>query len=201
MQRIPVITVASLLAMQIACAAPTPELTVEREARVSLLGAAAAARLRETLIHRLTAALDSAGAAGAIDVCAVEALPLAAAAAREAGDGLAIKRTALRVRNPMNAPDSLELQALAWFEGELAAGRPLPAHRVQVAGPGEYRYYEPLRTMPLCVQCHGPADDLDPDVRRVLAERYPRDAAVGYAEGNLRGLIRVTVPARALDLR
>lgn len=37
-----------------------------------------------------------------------------------------MKRTSLRVRNPQNAPDEMERQALAWYDGLRAAGQPLP---------------------------------------------------------------------------
>jgi hypothetical protein len=159
-------------------------------------GAETARSLREGLVRRLTAALDSAGPAGAIEVCAIEAMPLADSITRAAGNGITVRRTSDRVRNPANSPDEGDLEMLAMFEADLAAGRPLPGHRLQSAGSDTVRYYEPLRIMPLCVQCHGPAGEMDADVRRVLAERYPQDAAVGYREGDFRGLIRVSIPRR-----
>lgn len=159
-------------------------------------GAETARSLREGLVRRLTAALDSAGPASAIEVCAVEAMPLADSITRAAGMGVTVRRTSDRVRNPSNAPDEDDREMLALFEADLAASRPLPGHRLQSVGPDTVRYYEPLRTMPLCLQCHGPAEEMDADVRRVLAERYPQDAAVGYREGDFRGLIRVSIPRR-----
>jgi mono/diheme cytochrome c family protein len=162
------------------------------EQRVTAVGEKAAAALRTGLIGRLTAALAEGGPAGAIDVCALEAMPLTDSIAA-AGDGIALKRTATRVRNPLNAPDELERAALTWFESELAAGR-TPAAHVQRDG-ADFRYYAPLRVAALCLNCHGPVETLSSDVRRALQSRYPGDQATGYAEGDLRGLIRVSVPA------
>ncbi len=48
----------------------------------------------------------------------------------------------------------------------------------------------------LCVTCHGPTDALAPDVKQVLATRYPGDQATGYALGDLRGIAWAELPAR-----
>ena len=186
-----------LLLLSAACEAPAPERApaVDTDSAVAERGSEAARRLREGLVGLLTAAMESGGPVAGIEICASAAMVLTDSIARELGEGITVRRTSRRVRNPANAPDSLDLAALAWFEAELAAAGALPEHYVQAVTGGGYRYYEPLRTMPLCVQCHGPAEALDPAVRAAIAERYPEDRAVGYAEGDLRGLIRVGIPA------
>ena len=176
-----------------ACDGPRSMRSPQVDDAVVARAASAAALLREGLVQRLTGALDSAGPSGAIEVCAEQALPLSDSLARVAGVS-AIKRTSDRVRNPANAPDAGDREALERFRAELDAGRPLPQYFVEPAGADEARYYEPLRIMPLCVQCHGAVEDLDPEVRRMLAERYPEDRAVGYQEGDFRGLIRISIP-------
>lgn len=183
-----------VLAAAGACDRPEAVPEPDPDPAVRETGAEAARQLREGLVRRLAAALDSAGPVAAIEVCSRDAMMLTDSIARAAGDGIAVKRTTDRVRNPRNAPDELERQALARFQADLAAGRPLPGYFVQSAGAEGMRYYEPLRTAPLCLQCHGNVDDMDPAVRAVLAERYPQDRAVSYGEGDFRGLIRVTVP-------
>ena len=167
--------------------------TAAEEARVVAVGSGAAERLRTSLVKRLTAAIDSAGAAHAISVCSTDALALTDSITRTLGPGVEVKRTALRVRNPDNAPDSLETLALAHFTAAAEAGDSLPRHYVQRTTDG-FRYYEPLVTMPLCLQCHGPGRSIAADVRAEIAERYPQDRAIGYRQGELRGLIRVSTP-------
>ena len=156
-------------------------------------GSAAADALTSTLIGNLTAALDSAGPAGAIDFCATEALPLTASAAAALGD-VEIKRTSTRIRNPANAPDSLEREALAWFESRLEAEGAMPTAWVQAEGTAALRYYRPLVVNDLCVRCHGPMTALPPEVLEALGRRYPADEATGYLPGDFRGLIRVRIP-------
>lgn len=174
-------------------AEPAPEV----QAAVAEIGEEAAQALRAGLLGRLTAAIQEGGPEAAIDVCAREALPLTDSIARAGAGDMAVKRTALRLRNPANAPDALELAALQWFE-EHDAER--PSYLVQADGNG-YRYNAPLRIAAICTNCHGPADALSEGVRAALDRQYPDDAAVGYAEGELRGIIRVSVPASRLTPR
>ena len=97
-------------------------------------------------------------------------------------------------RNPDNAPDDAEEAALRYFEDAQLAGGSLPPSYVQRASDTEYRYYKPLFVGEPCLQCHGDADVLDPAVTTALVERYPTDLATGYAAGDLRGVVRVSVP-------
>jgi hypothetical protein len=165
------------------------------ETDVTRVGEAAATSLRQGLSARLTAAMAEGGPEAAIDVCAVEAMSLTDSIAA-ASPASAMKRTSLRVRNPRNAPDAAERAALEWFEERESAGE-RPTSLVERDGSG-YRYYAPLRVAALCVSCHGPSETLAPATRAALDARYPDDAATGYSEGDLRGLIRVTVPAAAI---
>lgn len=75
----------------------------------------------------------------------------------------------------------------------------LPDGRVQTAGDDELGYYQPLMVSEMCTQCHGPVADLQPGVRERLDELYPEHQAVGYAPGDLRGLIRMVVPREILE--
>jgi hypothetical protein len=168
------------------------------EAEVTRIGEGAATSLREGLTARLTAAMAEGGPVAAIDVCAVDALPLTDSIAA-ASPATAMKRISLRTRNPHNAPDEAERAALEWFEARAAAGE-RPASLVQRYG-GDYRYYSPLRAAAPCLNCHGPLESLAPATRTALEARYPDDQATGYGEGDLRGLIRVTVPAGAVGGR
>jgi len=153
--------------------------------------------LASALVAELQEQMGDEGAAAAIDFCATRALDLTAEVSRETGAD--IKRTSTRTRNPVNRPDSLERVALAYFQGHLDRGEPLPADWVQ-PGPGDsVRYYRPLLVAEFCTVCHGAAGALDAGVVEALASRYPSDEAVGYAEGDFRGLIRVQLPLASVS--
>jgi hypothetical protein len=174
-------------------AAP-PALSAAEEAHARELGAGAAAQLQQTLAPRIMAAIEEGGPAYAVQFCSSAADSLAAAASEAAG--VELKRTSFRYRNPDNAPDRWEEEALRHFEGFAERRDSMPAGWVQAVSDDEMRYYAPLMVAPLCVQCHGAAHVLGPGVREVLADRYPDDRATGYAVGDMRGVIRVSIPRK-----
>ena len=101
----------------------------------------------------------------------------------------------LKARNPADRPDEFERDALLELEELHRAGR-LPAKMTKILTSDEgrtLRYLRPIVIMPSCLACHGPADALDPEVAAMIAERYPEDEAIGYANGDLRGAFSVTV--------
>lgn len=124
----------------------------------------------------------------AIDVCAHLAPEIAAAHSKE---GWKIKRVSDKNRNPANVADSADLEILAQFA---SATPPDSIGRWGQSPNGLiYTYCKPIKTGALCLNCHGPAETLTPRVKERLTELYPRDRAVGYAEGDLRGMFVVKV--------
>jgi hypothetical protein len=154
--------------------------------------------LTQTLGSNLQAAMAEGGPVGAMEFCNVEALPLTRQVTEE--QGFTVARTSTRVRNPANAPDAAAALALAWYEDRGGEGDGPPPPLVQRLASGDYRFYQPLITQPLCLQCHGSASDLGPGVADALSELYPEDRAVGFEAGELRGLLHVTIPEGAAEV-
>jgi hypothetical protein len=187
----------AVLALATACGRGD-DLDDETRARVVAAGDPAAMTLVRTLGGKLNGELATNGPAGAIRFCSGEALTLTDSVSRTLGPGWELKRTTRRTRNPRNAPDSLEAAALEYFHQADEAGEEPESH-VQRTPAGDYRYYMPLRVGSMCLECHGPRDRIDPAVRQVLDTRYPADQATGYGAGDLRGVVRVTIPASAIE--
>lgn len=198
-------TIAAVAAAAVigACGNGREEIDAGVRDRVVALGDSAAMSLARTLSGRLNAALSVGGPAAAIEFCAGRAMELTDSVSDALGPGWSLRRTALRTRNPANAPDSLEALALQWFQAAedsaAATGAEPPLTHVQRTPAGDYRYYMPVRMGHMCLECHGDREQIEPAVRAVLDQRYPADQATGYGQGELRGLIRVTVPASAID--
>ncbi len=151
----------------------------------------AADALGQGLMQALLAQLNANGPEAALAFCADSAQMLTADYQRE---GLDVHRTSLKVRNPRNAPDSVEVRVLDLLAARHAEGTLTPEYvelRRLATGARELRYFRPIRVAAGCLTCHGPSDAIAPSIKAVLAERYPEDAAVGYAEGDLRGVIAV----------
>ena len=152
-------------------------------------------QLGTELKAELTSALASTGPTGAIHVCRTRAPEIAAKLSRETG--AVVSRTALRVRNPANAPDDLQRAILEQFADDLAAGHtemPLEAAvEINRGGKIERRYMRAIPMDAICQTCHG--SQLAPEVASAIAEAYPEDEATGFEPGQLRGAISVTWPA------
>lgn len=85
---------------------------------------------------------------------------------------------------------------LTEFDRRAAAGvDPATLEKAEIVD-GTYRYMKALPTQPMCLACHGGADEIPADVGARLRELYPGDRAVGYEVGQVRGAITVR---RALD--
>ena len=149
----------------------------------------AVGKLKSALVAELTKSIEAGGPAKAINVCG----DLAARIRSEVSTAeLQIGRTSSKLRNPKNT-------APAWVAPLLAELEVAPADK---RGPREVKlpsgglgYVEPLVTVPLCLACHGPA--LAPDVQAALLAKYPQDKAVGFREGDLRGLVWVELKGAA----
>lgn len=164
-----------------------PEWLAQSRAMTQQLGA--------ELKAELSAAISKSGPAGAIDVCRTRAPEIAATLSSKSG--ATVSRTALRVRNPANAPDDLQRAVLEQFDADLKAGyveQPLEAAlEINRGGSVERRYMRAIPTDALCVTCHGTS--LAPDVAAAITSQYPADQATGFATGQLRGAFSVVWPA------
>jgi len=164
---------------------------------VRRIGESAATWISRRLINEAASSVVVHSPVDGLGVCHLLNLPKSGPPLPELPRVTAIKRTSLRLRNPANAPDALEGQALDRIRTSIEAGTPPPSlllQRVDYAnGTREWRVYQPVTVGPQCAACHGPPEALPGDLRAVLRERYPTDAAVGYLRGEWRGLIRVTV--------
>ncbi len=146
-----------------------------------------------TLFARLKVSLQEHGAAASIDVCK-SAAPKIAAAMNTKHD-LKIGRTSFRLRNQGNA-------APAWAHAHVEAFAKAPAEALANApmhlshADGRLAVLLPIRLMSGCAACHGPTDQIAPEVHAALAEHYPTDKATGFRIGDVRGWFWVEVPAR-----
>lgn len=144
-------------------------------------------QLKKELGAKLRKAVSGGDYAQAIEVCKTAAGELTRKVG--AANGMKLGRTSSRVRNPQNlAPE--------WMRKTVYSGG------VKAMGV-EGRAFDlgekvgvvlPISTMGLCTSCHGKKDVLADDVREVIAREYPKDAATGFAVGDLRGWFWAEVP-------
>jgi hypothetical protein len=133
------------------------------------------------------------GAVAAIEVCSGVAQDRTAA---HSGDGVLVRRVANRLRNPLNAPDPSEARELDRWEAQVGENRSASevVRLVRDEDGRTLHYLRPITIAPPCLACHGAPEEIVPEVRTILHDRYPEDAATGYAVGDLRGAVSVRVP-------
>jgi hypothetical protein len=115
--------------------------------------------------------------------------------------GVEFSRTALRVRNPANAPDDWETRQMELFEFSREAGLDPTAMEVSeiVAEDGQkvFRWIRPVVMDEACLTCHG--EEIDPRLVTLIGQEYPLDEAIDYHETELGGAYSISkapTPAR-----
>jgi len=151
----------------------------------------------QTLGGRLQAAIKEGGPAAAIGVCTTVAPAIAGELSRQ--NGVKLTRVSLKVRNPLlGTPDAWEQGVLQSFEARLAKGEAADklefAETVSEPAGRSFRYMKALPVQPVCVNCHGDAANLAPEIKERIARGYPADRATGYLPGQIRGAVSVKRP-------
>jgi hypothetical protein len=154
--------------------------------------------LGQDLAGMVFSTMEAEGAAAAVRVCSEVAQERTE---EHGGEGVYVRRVSDRLRNPLNEPDPAERRELERMR-QLDAQGELTGEIVRVVERGGDRslhLMRPIRIQPGCLACHGEPAAIPPDVRQILADRYPDDRATGYATGDLRGAVSVRVPLSAAN--
>lgn len=151
------------------------------------------AEFQKTLGGALKSAMAEGGPVSAIGVCA-ELAP-AIASRMSAESGASVSRTALRLRNPENAPDADLVEVLEQLRARVESAESLPIEYFGSNPRGGVRYLRAIVLEPLCVTCHGTV--LAPDLAAAVTARYPGDRATGFEPGELRGAFLIDWPPDA----
>ena len=148
----------------------------------------------QTLKGELQAGMKEGGPVNAISVCNLSAPAIANT--YSVRNGWDVGRTSLKVRNPDNAPDVWERKVLESFDERKRAGEdPAKMEQYEVVrkdGVSKFRYMKAIPTAPLCLACHG--EQLDSITKTRIEKLYPRDQALGYKQGDIRGAYTITQP-------
>lgn len=144
----------------------------------------AATKLGSVLKKRLTETIADQGPVAAVAVCAQEAPAIAQRLSEESG--ATVGRTALKFRNPDNAPTPWQTAVMEAFVAGIDSGAdPATLEYTAATADGGYRYMKAIGTAPVCLTCHG---EIQPGpLADAIAAQYPADRATGFSAGQLRG--------------
>ena len=98
-----------------------------------------------------------------------------------------VRRTALKIRNENNLPDALDIKVMKGYEESIAANTFVPTDIKVVEDGNTARVYKPLITQSVCLKCHG--SNISNEIQGEITASYPKDQAVAFKEGSLRGII------------
>jgi hypothetical protein len=145
-------------------------------------GAARLLPFKQALKGALMAGLKE-GPEAAVEACRLQAPAIADANATATS---AVGRTSHRPRNPANeGPEWARRVLEAYLDAPTEA-----APQVVALPDGHTGYVEPIRMGAVCTTCHG--TNIDPALKALIEEHYPRDRATGFEEGELRGVFWTT---------
>lgn len=98
------------------------------------------------------------------------------------------RMTSHNVMNPVNKPDAFESTAL-----DIIRNNNQTEHSAFVKG--EYRYAQAVYHKAACISCHGDPAKAPADV----INRYGKDNGFGFKEGEVAGVISVSIPTQSLS--
>ncbi len=157
----------------------------------------ASAELVTSVRGELIKAVEASGPLRAIVVCKYTVPEIASAVSRKYG--ARITRVSLAPRNPsLGWGDAWEQKVLMAFEERVAKGEKaegLEQYEVVAEPSGRFlRYMRALPQLPVCMNCHGPAEQISESIRSQLQHDYPHDKATGTALGKVRGAVTFKKP-------
>ncbi|MDF1643300.1 MAG: DUF3365 domain-containing protein [Pseudomonadales bacterium] len=160
--------------------AEEPKNTSELKAEAKEIVAVFAGNLKP----KLKKAIQDGGFEHAVNICSVEAPKIAKNLS--AKTGWSVKRVNLKPRNINSAtPDEFEREVLRQFNERQIKGESPPAISYAEIVGDKFRFMKAQGVEGLCLNCHGTS--IQPDVKKLILEHYPDDAATGYSLGEIRG--------------
>jgi hypothetical protein len=146
--------------------------------------------LQDAMLAELSRDMEQGGPALAIRACHIDTTSAAYRIAKQ--EGIQAGRTSDRLRVPTNMPKPWAAPIVTQYAGKRAAD--VEGFAVDLGD--RVGVLRPMAERPLCAACHGDRDKLDPRVRQELDERYPRDRALNFQPGEVRGWFWVEVPKK-----
>jgi uncharacterized protein DUF3365 len=169
------------------------DLTDEAVDKYTQQGMAIAQASFKSLSEQLKTALKSGGVEAAVRFCNAVALPLTDSLSSK--HGAVIKRTSLKLRNSLNAPDSMETTMLKIYLQMSRMRNPVLVPKILEKNDTEIQFYAPIVIKEeACLKCHGIlGQTLNEEDFAIIKRHYPADEATGYKMNQLRGMWSITL--------
>ncbi|MFT7824267.1 MAG: DUF3365 domain-containing protein [Sulfurimonas sp.] len=162
--------------------------TATKPADVKMEGISYIKKLGSTLKNELQKHMKAdPTAVAAFGFCTAKAMEITEEVNKELPPHASVRRTALKTRNENNAPDATDIKVMEAYVKAIEAKQFSPKDIKVVEEGNVTRVYKPLLTGGVCLKCHG--ENVSKELKEMIAASYPKDEAIGYKEGDLRGVI------------
>jgi hypothetical protein len=150
----------------------------------------------DTLRSALVTTIGQKGFTGALKYCNVQALPITSL---YASLDITISRVSDKNRNPGNA--LTELDKVQWDKFKAAFAKQDSLKAAVVTNKEDMHYYKPILIQGMCLSCHGtPENEISKDLLTEISTLYPADKAIGYKNGDLRGMWHVVFKKKNISV-
>ncbi len=164
----------------------TNDLTEKQKKEYITKGKEIAQATMKNLGRNLMKQMKAGGTQAAIPFCNKSAYPLTEAMEKQYN--VSIKRTALKLRNPKNSPNTAEEKILNEYLAKIKNGEKLTPI-VQKEQDNKVHFYTPIKLQKKCVACHGVLNkQVTSKTDSILKSLYPNDKATGFKPNDLRGI-------------
>lgn len=166
------------------------KLTSEELIRYKGLGIEIAEKATKELGNNLMKQMKEGGVDKALPFCNAEAISITEKIAKQ--NHVEIKRTSHKIRNPKNIASVEDSEILAQFVDLSERGKTVEP-TVRKDKDNKIVFYSPIFTKKQCLACHGsPTKELLSRTDSIIKSYYPEDKAIGFKEGDLRGMWKIT---------
>lgn len=163
--------------------------TEEDRLNFKIVGDSIANQAQGILLNNVQEAIKEGGLEYAVSFCNENAIEIT----ENVSIHHKIKRLSDRNRNPNNTLET-DMDKEAWKQIKEAYNKNEKHNLNYLAIEGdEVYYYKGINlAMPTCMKCHGKEnEDIDAMVLSKIKEKYPKDLATGYEQGDFRGIWKV----------
>ncbi len=130
----------------------------------------------------------------AIDYCSNKAQTITDEVNAKLGEGVKVRRTALKYRNDANEPTIQDIEVMRNFQKQIEVGKKSPKTMMKIVETDKKTYvYKALAVGTPCLKCHGDIAKMDKNILGKIDERFPYDRARNFALGDFRGAIVVEI--------
>ncbi len=146
---------------------------------------------KQTISTALVGAMEKGGVKYAASFCNLVAYPIVDSLSKV--HSAIIRRVSDKPRNPKDTMDDEELKVFSFFREKLKQPDAELMPIVMQTNDSTVSYYSPITiSMPTCLKCHGEVGkDIKTEDYAVLKTLYPNDQAIGYKQGDLRGMFSI----------